>query len=233
MNYNIRKPDLILLHGALGSQVQFSELSKKLSSSFTIHTFNFSGYGGRPIDQAPSIELFSQNLIDYIVENDLVSPFVFGYSMGGYVALNARSIGIAMEKLMTLGTKFAWTPEGAAKEIKLLNPEVIEVKVPHFATHLTELHAPDDWKIVMRNTVQMMTFLGNNPNLTDEKLKNIELETLCCLGSNDNMVSREETEHAVSQLSNGSLHIFEGMEHPIEKVDIDLLSAKIENFFLS
>ena len=100
MNYNIRKPDLILLHGALGSQVQFSELSKKLSSSFTIHTFNFSGYGGRPIDQAPSIELFSQNLIDYIVENDLVSPFVFGYSMGGYVALNARSIGIAMEKLM-------------------------------------------------------------------------------------------------------------------------------------
>lgn len=45
------KADLLLLHGALGSQAQFESLKKDLAPYFRVHVFNFSGHGGNPTDQ--------------------------------------------------------------------------------------------------------------------------------------------------------------------------------------
>lgn len=227
------KPDLILLHGALGSQTQFKELSELLQNDFQIHSLNFEGHGGRPCSSPFSITLFSQNLIDYIVNHQLFAPFVFGYSMGGYVALHAATQGIDLKKLMTLGTKFDWTPEGAQKEVKLLNPVVIEEKIPKYAAYQAKLHAPEDWKTVMIKTAEMMLHLGSNPALNPEILHQLDLETLCCLGSEDTMVTLEETKLTVAQLKNARLHVFEGFEHPIEKVPLTELSKKIKSFFLN
>ena len=50
-----------------------------------------------------------------------VSP---GHSMGGYVALKlALKRPELVDRIITLGTKFNWTPEVAAKEVKMLNPD--------------------------------------------------------------------------------------------------------------
>lgn len=90
---------LILLHGALGSKSQFQSLEFLLSKHYYIHTINFSGHGGLPFSSSPfGIETFSHELRDYIVINKLHGVHVFGYSMGGYVALkvaqtNPNSIG--------------------------------------------------------------------------------------------------------------------------------------------
>ena len=54
--------------------------------------------------------------------------------MGGYVALQlANKHPKYVQKIITLGTKFAWDKETAAKEVKMLNPEKIEEKIPAFA----------------------------------------------------------------------------------------------------
>lgn len=227
------RPHLIILHGALGAKQQFSELSKILNEKFIVHSFNFEGHGGRPTEHLYTIELFTQNLIDYVVAKELNKPFVFGYSMGGYVALNASHQGLQFQKLLTLGTKFDWTPEIAQKEIKLLNPKTIKEKVPKFAEYLAALHEPEDWNEVMHKTVQMMIGLGNEPTLTNNKLQNINLRTLCCLGSEDKMVTQEETKNTVSKLRNAEFYSFQGFEHSIEKVDITILARKIIDFFQS
>ena len=227
------KPHLIILHGALGAKQQFKNLATALSEHFTIHLFNFEGHGGRPTDHPYTIDLFTQNLIDYVVAKELDEPYVFGYSMGGYVALNASHQGLQLAKLMTLGTKFGWNPEDAQKEIKMLDPAVIEEKVPKFAAYQASLHAPEDWKEVMQKTAQMMLGLGNEPVLNDDKLRTIDLETLCCVGSEDKMVSKEETTHTVSHLKNAEFYQFNGFEHPIEKVDLEILSQRIIDYFQS
>ncbi|MDF1868284.1 MAG: alpha/beta hydrolase [Saprospiraceae bacterium] len=227
------KPNLILLHGALGSENQFSQLKNLLSESFSVFAFNFEGHGGRASTSDYSMELFSQNVQGFMTENGIKSSHFFGYSMGGYVALVlARNHPESVQKIMTLGTKFDWTPESAAKEVKMLNPEKIEEKVPKFADMLQKRHKPLDWKEVLQNTAQMMLDLGNGKALKLEDFDCISHEVLIGLGSKDNMVTLEESQLITDQLSNGKLKTFEGFPHPVEQVDFQKLSDQIERFFL-
>ena len=123
---------------------------------------NFEGHGGRPSDRPYSIDAFSENLVSFIHEKELNQANIFGYSMGGYVALKtAQTRPDLINKIFTLGTKFNWSPESAAKEVKMLNPDKIEEKVPAFAKALQERHSPGDWKVVLRKTSEMMIDLGH------------------------------------------------------------------------
>jgi pimeloyl-ACP methyl ester carboxylesterase len=79
----------------------------------------------------------------------------------------------------------------------------------------------------MGQTAKMMTTLGENPSLKDEDLKSITTKTLICVGSKDQMITIEESEKAANLLMNGELHIFENFDHPIEKVDVGVLSKII------
>lgn len=214
------KEPIILLHGAIGAAQQLEPLATELEKHFTVHRFNFEGHGGRNLPHSFSIPLFSQNLIDFIREKNLTEPVIFGYSMGGYVALHAVSKGLNVKRLITLGTKFGWSPEVAAKEVLMLNPEIIETKIPKFAEYQARLHAPTSWKMVMTMTAEMMTQLGEAPNLTEETYPSILTPTLCLLGDQDTMVTSEETERVVALLPNGTFRFLENCPHPIERVPI-------------
>ncbi len=85
--------------------------------------------------------------------------------MGGYVGLNlAKEYPELVGRIVTLGTKFAWTKEVAEKEIKMLNPEKIAEKIPAFADRLKSIHTNNNWKEVVRKTARMMYGLGTEKN---------------------------------------------------------------------
>lgn len=226
------KQNLILLHGALGSKLQLEPLKSKLEPDFNIHSFNFEGHGDRSTDGDLSIDFFSENLKEFIITKGLTKPNIFGYSMGGYVALYLEANQPEfLGKIMTLGTKFKWNPEGAAKEVRMLNPSIIEEKVPRFAKHLSTIHAPNDWKSNMLKTANMMSAMGENPPLNQALYSKVKSEVLLTLGEKDQMVSREETESVLGQLPNAKLLLFPDFEHPIEKVNLDQLATGITKFF--
>lgn len=221
---------ILLLHGALGSEAQFKSLKQELSHTFEVHTFTFEGHGGIPSNRSFVIENCVENVLDYLNENNLERVDIFGYSMGGYVALLlAASHPNRVGKIMTLGTKFAWSPEFASMEIRKLNPEKIEEKVPRFAQFLEKVHAPLDWKKVMTDTAEMMIALGESRPLEDNYAQ-IETPTLITLGSLDNMSTEEESKAVASQLSNGAFELIPNVEHPIEKVDAADLAQRIGAF---
>lgn len=225
------KSNLILLHGALGSKHQFAQLEPLLSSHFNVFTFDFEGHGGRPSQNPYSMDLFSQNVLDFMTENDILSSHLFGYSMGGYVALMlAKNNPEKVEKIMTLGTKFDWTPETSQKEIRMLNPEKIEIKVPKFAATLQKRHHPLDWKEVLQKTAEMMLHLGNGMALTTEDLKTISHDVLIGIGSEDNMVTLEESRLTAAALPNGNIEVFPNFRHPIELIDFEKLAHRINAF---
>ena len=226
----MHRKDLILLHGALGSAAQLQALQNILSEDFNCHTLNFDGHGGKSIKSNFSIEHFTDNLTDFIKFKDLKSPAIFGYSMGGYVSLNAASQGVELERIVTLGTKFDWNPDGSQKEVEKLNPEVIEQKIPKYAEYQSSLHSPEDWKVVMNNTAEMMLNLGSNPVLSKKALQKINIPVLCCRGSNDNMVSKEETVSVIQELPNANYVELVEFQHPIEKVKTEVLANVIRDF---
>ncbi len=219
---------IVLLHGALGSDRQLEPLKNHLSEKFDVHVLCFEGHGARNGNRDLAIQNFSENLLEFLKEKNLEKPMVFGYSMGGYVALytEAKHPGI-LSKIITLGTKFHWTPEVAAKEIRMLNPEIIEEKVPKFAAHLSRMHAPNDWKENMRNTAAMMQAMGKNPPINKVDLSNVKCPVHLLLGEKDVMVTEEETMVINDQLSDVQFDILEGVEHPMEKLDLGVLEAYV------
>ena len=224
--------NLIILHGALGSKKQFHQLEKLLSTDFKVYTLDFEGHGEFQSSEPYSIELFSKNLTSFISEKGIAEPQIFGYSMGGYVALYAALQHPKMiRSIFTLGTKFNWNPETANKEVKMLDPGVIEDKVPHFKNHLMSIHPNNDWKDLLSKTAEMMLQLGASPLLKKIEFAQINLPVKIGRGDADKMVSMEESEFAVEHLANAELITFPNCPHPIEKVNLQLLLKSIKREF--
>ena len=224
---------ILLLHGAIGSEEQLFPLRHELiSANHHVHSFNFSGHGGKPVNGPFSIGLFAEELLSYIEANRLIRPAVFGYSMGGYVAMYAASLYPALfHKIATLGTKYKWSPETVAKEIKMLRPDVIAEKVPAFAKMLEKRHGIDRWKPLLQETADMLLQLGDEPKLNANNLQKITSDVLLLIGEKDNMVSQEETATVAQQVEKGAVLVLPDTHHPIEQVDVKLLAEKLLFFF--
>lgn len=225
------KKNLILLHGALGSKAQFKELETLLKNDFNTITFNFEGHGGRATTKKYTIDLFAKNTVQILEEHAVEKAAVFGYSMGGYVALHlALKHPEKVSKIVTLGTKFNWTKETAAKEIKMLDPDTIMEKVPKFAARLAALHHPLSWRSVVENTAQMMYGLGHGNQLTLKDIENIQQPVLIGIGSKDTMVTIEESKRVAEHLPSGTSMVIDDFPHPIEKTAKAILADIIIRF---
>jgi pimeloyl-ACP methyl ester carboxylesterase len=223
--------NLILLHGALGSRAQMTGLRVLLSQDFTVYDFNFSGHGGEPGESPFSIDLFVGDTIAFMNAHQIQSASFFGYSMGGYVALKlAHDFPDRVHRVVTLGTKFQWDPGTAAKEVGMLNPEIVEQKVPAFATILAQRHQPGDWKVNMKKTADMMVDLGNGKAMTLQTLAEIPHPVMICVGTGDTMVTITESEFAAQHLKIGELNIIDGFKHPIEAIDQNVMARIITAF---
>jgi len=224
--------NLLLLHGALGSAALFDELKQLLQPHFRVYTLNFSGHGGQVLPQEPfSMSMFAADILHLLEREQLAAVHIFGFSMGGYAALYfAWRYPERVQRIFTLATKFAWSPETAEKEIKLLNPEKMAEKVPHFAATLARRHAPHNWQQVMHKTAEMMRHLGKQPLLTSDVLLTLHQPIQVAVGDRDNMVSLQETISAYQHLPEGRLLVLPDTRHPLEATAAQRLAYEIKQF---
>ena len=225
---------LLLLHGAIGSNEQLIPLKEKLEGNFIVHMLNFSGHGGKEMPGTGfSIETFANDVLQYLESNKIKTINIFGYSMGGYVAMwLAKHHPEKINHIITLATKFYWDKEVAAKETKMLVAETIETKIPAFAASLKQRHAPNDWKEVLIQTSSMLMDMGENNPLKLEDYVSINHPCLLMLGDKDKMVTLTETVDVFKQLSNAQLCVLPATTHPIEQVNVDILTFHIKQFMV-
>lgn len=216
--------NIILLHGAIGAKDQLEPLAVELKQQgYNVLTLSFSGHGQTPFATNFCIAQFALELEQFINENKLNQPSVFGYSMGGYVALYlAHRYPSILGNIITLGTKFEWSPEIAQKEVKMLDSKTIIEKVPKFAEALQKRHG-QDWELLLQKTAEMMLILGNKNALSLTDFTSIENKVLIGLADKDTMVTLEETTAVYKQLKNGAMYMLPNTKHPIESVDVGLL----------
>ena len=221
---------LLLLHGAIGAKDQLQPLAEQLADKYIIHSTNFTGHGGTTIpEKIFSIPLFAKQVLAYLGENNIDKTNVFGYSMGGYVAMYlAKNDPEKINKCITLATKYYWDELVAAKEVKKLDPAIIQQKIPAFAAQLKQRHTPQDWESVLKKTAELLEGLGKNNVLQDYAAINIPI--LLMLGDRDKMIILEETFVVFNQLPNAEMAMLPGTPHPIEQVDISYLTFVIKKF---
>ena len=222
---------IILLHGAVGDKEQFAKSVILDLVEHTVHGLNFCGHGGVAFPTGDfSIEGFAKEVIDFMNEHKIDRANMFGYSMGGYVGMYfAVHYPDKINRLITLGTKFKWDAVVAEKEVQLLNAEKIAKKLPAFAAVLQKRHAPNDWKIVLKKTADMLIAMGNNNPIKMEEYSQIRQPVLLMLGDRDKMVSLEETLAIYHQLPNAQLSILPNTPHPIEMVNAERLVFEIRS----
>jgi pimeloyl-ACP methyl ester carboxylesterase len=226
------KSPLLLLHGALGAATQFKTLADQLEPYYDIHTINFSGHGPAPFSaNGFNIQVFAAEVLEYLERRQLDFVHVFGYSMGGYVAMYlARHYPEKIGRVMTLGTKYNWNEATAGKEVKQLNPALIAEKVPGFAKLLEERHTPNDWREVVTRTAQLIEDLGHQSLLKAQDYAQVASPCMLMMGDRDNMVSFTETIEVYRSLPEAQMTILPDTAHPLEKADVPLLAYYIKRF---
>ncbi|WP_420576078.1 alpha/beta fold hydrolase [Ekhidna sp.] len=221
---------LILIHGAIGAADQMIPLRELLKDEFEVHILELEGHGsGSHLSDAFSTSKFISELTALI--SRIGAPVhIFGYSMGGFIALLSAANGNSqIRSITTLGTKMKWSPQIAEQEVRHLNPEKIREKVPAFASALEKRHG-SYWEEVLRRTVGYMKILGEEAPITKERMSQINIPVQLCLADQDQMVSNEETEEVLNWLPDSRIQSIAESKHPIEQTDLIALAETIRSF---
>lgn len=223
---------LILLHGALGAASDFEPLIPLLSANYQIYTFDLPGHGKsvhKP--ESFSISLFASALDQFVSENEIEQPLLFGYSMGGYVACLLQSQKPVFSHIYTLGTKFIWNENQAQKEAQNLNPSLLAEKFPTYTQSLASKHGEAYWAKNMQLTADMMLELGKKAALESSDYQHIQCKVAVALGDKDKMVPIEDALQVYRSLPNACFDILPATQHPIDRVNPHLLAQRLNYFF--
>jgi pimeloyl-ACP methyl ester carboxylesterase len=226
------KPSLLFLHGALGCSTDLDPLMALLNErGFETHSFNFSGHGKNATEPAEfRIDNFAKDLEKFLKQHSLHNPVVFGYSMGGYVALyhSVNYEDSPLKKIFTYGTKFNWSENAISKELLMMNPEHLLEKFPHFAEALNLKHG-ERWKQLLRSTAHMMQNLERLDGLTREDMADIQIPVVLILGDQDRMVTSEETHLTSSWLHHSQIKTISHSKHELERSNLKEIADIIEH----
>ena len=225
---------ILLLHGAISSSSQMLPLKEELEKSgHKAFAMNFPGHGGEAFPREDfSIAVFAESVLRWMSEHKVTQVDIFGYSMGGYVALYlAHYYPEKVNKIITLGTKLEWDPYIATDMARMIDAEKIAFKAPLLADALARIHSPNEWKEVLHRTTEMFLQMGNGPALSAENFRAINNAVLMLLGEEDRMVTTEETMEACALLPQAEMIVLAGTPHPIEQADPAELAAITMEFF--
>ncbi len=219
---------LVLLHGALGSAEQLAPVADGLANYFDVHVVDLPGHGEAPLlDQPFSLTAFVTSVKNYLEQQQIRQPWIFGHSMGGFVGLLlALEQDCPLSGVITLGTKLGWTPEVASSEVSRLDPEKIEEKVPAFARALEQRHRALDWKVLLQHTRTLTLGLGDQTPLSMERLAEIHVPVFFGVAERDHLVPYEEAQRVVGHLPQGELWTMPGA-HPLESVEVEPLTLQL------
>jgi pimeloyl-ACP methyl ester carboxylesterase len=217
----------LFLHGALGAATQFDTFfSQYPEIKSTAISLNFPGHGGLPATESFSLSYLGANIIQYLDDNDIAQTHLFGYSMGGYIALYlAWQYPERIHSVITLNTKLDWTPEVAAKMQSMMDPAKISVKAPQVAAQMAAVHAPGDWTELAAETARFLEVLASGGGLPDAAFSLISAPVVMLRGEKDHVVTAQECERIAALIPHARYAEVPESGHQWEQVQFSAIAG--------
>lgn len=225
---------IILIHGALGSAQDVKPIAEYLQEKgHQTYCLNLSGHGANsPWPNEFRVDLFARELEQFLDKNQIKKAAVFGYNLGGYIALYhaANFPEGKISQIFTYGTKLNWSQASVLKEMQMLDPDHLIEKWPHFAQMLQDKHG-ERWKALLRSTAHLFQNLEKLDGLTREDFNDIEIPVTLILGDQDRVVSTEETGLTASWLPHAQIQTLSHSKHELERSNLKELAEIIHQNF--
>jgi pimeloyl-ACP methyl ester carboxylesterase len=219
---------LLLLPGALGCAAQFDALLPHLNTQ-ELHAFDYPAHGARRQERLdiPALPTLAADLLSYLQKHKLQGCPVFGHSMGGYLAVYMELQGPGtFSQITTLGTKWSWGPEQAAKEARKLDYEFLSEKAPFLIQRLQQYHGEERVPQMLELTRQILLDLGLRPLVHSLQALSCPVVTIC-LGELDRMVSMEESVALAESSALATFLHLPGAPHGFEEQDMQSIGNLI------
>jgi pimeloyl-ACP methyl ester carboxylesterase len=80
-------PDLVILHGLLGTSDNWQTLGKRFAKTHRVHLIDQRNHGRSPHHPKHSYEVMAEDVLHYLDEHNIQRASIIGHSMGGKTAL--------------------------------------------------------------------------------------------------------------------------------------------------
>jgi pimeloyl-ACP methyl ester carboxylesterase len=221
---------VIFIHGFPFDKSMWDRQLDALKTTHRVIAYDIRGFG-RSTDEesALNIDLFADDLIQFMDKLDIDKAIVCGLSMGGYIALNAQKrFPDRIAALVLCDTQcIADTPAAKEKRLKSID-EIKEDGVTDFNERFIRnvfhkdslLHKKDIVenlkKVVYTNSqhiiTQGLTALAARSE-TCSTLNKVNIPTLIICGSDDVLTPPEQSEYVHKHIKGSEFHIIENAGH--------------------
>jgi methylmalonyl-CoA epimerase len=229
---NPANPTLVVLHGAAGATwLETAPLIAHLEQRFHVFALDFAGHGASDALAAHpfSIPFFANNVLALFEAFDLDKAHLFGFSMGGSVALQfAFDHPARVDRLAVHAANIVWDERLVQRMNARLQAEAINQQYPALATHLDAAHG--DWQHLFERMQQMVRTLPEHLNLLDQ-LTHIPHPTLVSAVDQDDLFALDATLALHRALPDSTLAILPGTRHAFADVDPTLYNRLLVQHF--
>lgn len=224
-------PPLVVLHGALGSTtLETDRLIRHWEHDHRVLGLDFEGHGASgDTGRVPSWEEFVDNVRAVCEALELRDAALFGFSMGGGVALAAaHALPECFDRVAVHAVNVQWSPEEVSPMVDPMAPERMAQERPFWAQRLQETHG-DRWRTLVDRTVAFTRALPNR-HVSDEVLRAIRQPVLVSAGDQDRVFDLRHPLHLRRVLPDARLWVLPGLGHPIQGLDASPFARTVAAF---
>ncbi|MGZ5583286.1 MAG: alpha/beta fold hydrolase [Usitatibacter sp.] len=212
----------VVLHGGNGTGPQMEPLAKALRPYGEVFSPNMIGHGGRWIPERFSIKGHAEDLVAWLDKQKIDRAHLFGYSVGGYVALYlARHMRSRTLGACAIATKYVFDAATVAHWTRISSADWMRQPGNPRAAEMERIHAPQDWTELVKVNARLYEDLGRDAPLKDGDLARIAAPVMLVGSNRDQLVPWAETVALGKLIPGAKLVMFYGRAHPIACVSVD------------
>jgi len=225
-----KAPVIIFIHGFPLNKSMWDKQSEKLKGSYRVIAYDIRGHGDTDLGAIDfSIDLFAQDLIDFMDALKIEKTMLCGLSMGGYIALNAIDKHPNRFSALILSDTNCTADSSEAKENRMKTIEGIkENGVKKLADGLIpKLFAPESFKTYSEGIAVVKELIVKTPKQslynslhamanrkeTCSKLPEIKIPVLIIVGKEDKITPPEAANAMHEKIKDSSLQIIPNAGH--------------------
>lgn len=217
-------PPLVVLHGMFGNvSHKMNPFIRRWEHSFHVIGIDLPGHGKSGVLQeaAEGWDTYASSLITVLDGLSIERPAVFGYSMGGSVALAAAAEHPErLGPLVVHATTSRWTEEEVTQTVDVLDLTRLEQEEGPWLKQLAKMHGENQWRSLIEEMRAFVRGLHRPEHaISDVALQRIQQPVLVSHGDRDRAFELQHPLHLYETLPDARLWILPDVGHAIQDVD--------------